>query len=97
MALIVIANLKIRAGKRTQFEDFERQALEIIRRHGGELLHTVHPIATLPPTDLPDEVHILRFPHQSALDAYRTDPDLLSLAGLRSEAIASTGILIGSS
>ena len=92
--LIVIAYLTIRQGKRPQFDEFERQALLIVRKHGGELLHALKPIAALPPADLPDEVHILRFPSQKALDDYRADPELRLLAGLRAEAISATHLLI---
>ena len=93
-ALIVIAYLTVRAGKRLEFEEFERQALSLVRQHGGELLHALEPIATSPSTHLPDEVHILRFPSQRALDDYRADPALLGLAELRKEAIADTKLLI---
>ena len=93
-ALIVIAYLTVRAGKRLEFEEFERQALSLVRQHGGELLHALEPIATSPSTDPPDEVHILRFPSQRALHDYRADPALLSLAALRTEAIADTKLLI---
>ena len=95
MELIVIAHLKVRAGKRDLFDDFERRALVLIQKHGGELLHTIHPVAALPPAELPDEVHVLRFPSQQALDAYRSDPELVALAPMRAEAIASTNLLIG--
>lgn len=76
-ALIVIAYLTVRAGKRLEFEEFERQALSLVRQHGGELLHALEPIATSPSTDPPDEVHILRFPSQRALHDYRADTKLL--------------------
>lgn len=95
LSLIVIAYLKVRPGKRVQFEEFERQAFRLIEKHGGELLHALHPIASLPAGELPDEVHILRFPSQDALDEYRADPALLALADLRAEAIAGTNLLIG--
>ena len=76
-ALIVIAYLTVRAGKHLEFEEFERQALSLVRQHGGELLHALEPIATSPSTDPPDEVHILRFPSQRALHDYRADTKLL--------------------
>ena len=97
MELIVIAFLKVKPGKRELFDDFERQALALIQKHGGALLQAIQPTATLPPTDLPDEVHVLKFPSQQALDSYRADPELLKLAPLRAEAIGSTQILIGTS
>ncbi len=96
MELIVIAHLKVRAGKRQQFEAFERQALALIERHGGKLLQAMRPVGAVPPAELPDEVHVLRFPGEEALAAYRADPGLAALAGLRAEAIESTQLLIGS-
>ncbi len=65
-ALIVIAHLTIRA-----FEEFERQAVRLIEKHGGALPYALKPVAALPPTGTPDEVHILRFPSQKAFDDYR--------------------------
>lgn len=75
MELIVIAYLTVRDGKRLEFEEFERQALGLVRQHRGELLHALEPIATSPAPDPPHEVHILRFPSQKALDDYRGDPE----------------------
>ncbi|MBY0503221.1 MAG: DUF1330 domain-containing protein [Bryobacteraceae bacterium] len=95
MKLIVIAQLHVRAGKRRQFDEFERQALAIVARHGGELLHALQPILVVPADGLPDEVHILSFPSEAAFAAYRADPELLALASLRAEAIAATQILMG--
>ena len=95
MAVIVIASLKIKDGQRPRFDEFERQALAIMQQHGGELLRALKPVALLPPGELPDEVHVLCFPSQEALDLYREDPNLKALAPLRAEAIAATHLLVG--
>ncbi len=92
---MVIASLTVRAGKHAAFEEFERHALAIMKRHGGELLHVVEPVGMLPPGNLPDAVHILRFASQQSLEDYRTDPALVALAPLRAEAISATHLLIG--
>jgi uncharacterized protein (DUF1330 family) len=95
MELIVIASLKVKPGRRDLFDDFERQALTIAAQHGGDLLHAIRPTGNLPAGELPDEVHILRFPDERAFEAYRADPALIALAPLRAEAILSTSVLTG--
>ena len=94
--LRIVASLWIVEGQAAAFESFERKAVRIMRRHGGRIEHAIRPLRDASPgADPPFEVHVLRFPDRAAFDAYRSDPDLLSLAPERSAAIARTSVLIG--
>lgn len=44
---------------------------------------------------MPDEIHIVTFPDLASFDRYRADPDLKTLADLRSRAILATTVWPG--
>lgn len=73
---------------------FEALVLPILKDHGGELLDAFEPSGSISRSDdLPDEVHILRFPSQDAFAAYRADPRHHELADKRADAISKTTII----
>jgi hypothetical protein len=59
-----------------------------MRRHGGRIEQRIR-IASDGASD-PDEVHVVTFPDQAALERYQQDPDILALAHLRARAIRRT-------
>lgn len=84
MVLLFVQN-----GQRDGFEEFERQAVEIMARYGGVIEQRVRLQST--EEDLqPDEVHLVRFPNEASFDAYRADPDTRALAERRSRVIRET-------
>jgi len=94
--LHIVASLWIVEGQVAAFEAFERKVARIMRRHGGCIEHAIRPERTgSSDADLPFEVHVLRFADRAAFDAYRADPELVSLAKERAAAIARTTVLIG--
>lgn len=90
--LVVVAALHVRHGAEDAFARFERQALAILREHGGRLERAVRPA---PEAGAPYEIHVLAFPSQSAFDAYRQDPRLAALASLRDSALEKTVVRTG--
>lgn len=86
--VIVVAALFVKPGQEQAFQRFEREALSILREHGGRLEHAIRPVP-LPGTRL-CEVHVLAFPSQGAFDAYRGDPRLAALAALRAAVVEET-------
>lgn len=68
---------------------FERQAIAILRSHGGNLISALAP-APAPDGTEPDEIHLLTFPSLTAFEAYRNDPRLAALSDERAHAIRQT-------
>lgn len=88
--MTLLVSLYIHPGQEREFRLFEDQAARIMARYGGEIV-----VAFRPEGGEPYEVHLVRFPDRERFEAYRQDPELLSLAGLRERAIARTEILAG--
>jgi uncharacterized protein (DUF1330 family) len=61
------------AGKADQASAYEDEVLPLLEDHGARVVYRGR--RTQPGDDtLPLEVHLLRFPHRAALDAYLADP-----------------------
>ncbi|HEX4334457.1 MAG TPA: VOC family protein [Polyangiaceae bacterium] len=88
--LCLVISIHVRDGKRAEFEDFERRVQSILANHGGRLEQRLLGAGG----DEPDEIHVVSFPDEAALSAYRTDPGYTALAGARSDAIRETSMLV---
>ena len=73
-------------------EEFERQAVAIMKRHGGQLLSAFETCRN--EDDSGEEVHVLAFPSDEAFAGYRVDGDLVDLKDLRDRAISHTEVLV---
>ena len=75
------------------FEEFESQAIAILRSYGGKLVTAFE-------VEQSDsgvtEVHCLEFPDDQTFESYRNDSKLLALGELRAKAIHSTQIYVSS-
>jgi uncharacterized protein (DUF1330 family) len=92
MMLVVI--LRVRVDAQENFRAYERAAASVMAEHGGRIERSV----VVPPShgqDVFTEVHVVRFPDERALAAYRNDARLLDLASARSASVVSTEILVG--
>lgn len=92
--MIVVAILKVRRDLAEQFRDYERRVAAIMRKHGGDIEHTV----VVPAADDGDtfqEIHVMRFPSQEVFMAYQADPDRRALESLRQAAIVETQVFVG--
>jgi uncharacterized protein (DUF1330 family) len=93
---ILIVSLWLRDGAAVaELEGFERRVAKIQARHGGRIERAVR--ATSPQANAaePFEVHVVSFPDDAALAAYRADPDTRALAAERAAIIARTVIVEG--
>lgn len=88
----ITVNLWIRAGESEAFRSYEETAFDIMKDHGIEVLSIKRP--SNPSSGEPDEIHNLRCKSVEVLYAYRADPRLKALAGLRERAITQTEVLI---
>ena len=89
--MLLVAILTVRRARLDDFRRFETAAAQIMARHGGRIERAV--VLDAPPTpgepDALRELHLVRFPDDDALAAYRSDPDL---AALREATVISTEI-----
>ncbi len=92
MTLVVIITVRYQA--LDSFRAFERRAVAVMARYGGAIERSV----VVPPesgSELLREIHVVTFPDSSALEGYRADIELRSIAHLRDAAVVKTEILIG--
>jgi uncharacterized protein (DUF1330 family) len=92
--MILVATLVVKPGAVERFREFESKAARVMEKHGGRIERaiTLHPH---PDDDFFREVHVVWFPDEAALEAYRDDPDFIALAPLRESCIAATEIRYG--
>ena len=76
------------------FEEFERNAIDIMKAYNGKLVSAFEPNKTKSSSQNIDEVHYLQFPSIEAFNNYRKDPKLLEMSELRSKAIINTTIYV---
>jgi len=78
------------AGKRGEFEAYERAAAAILADYGGSITLAFRPEAE------PDvEWHMVTFPDAAAFAAYRQDERVAGLKGQRDAVIIATNITVG--
>ena len=88
--MLLVAILTVRRDRLDDFRRFETAAARIMAHHGGCIERAV--VLDAPPPGEPDalrELHLVRFPDESAFAAYRADPALAALAELRTAVIAT--------
>ena len=92
--MIIVAILEVRLDALDMFRAYESQATQVMQRYGGCIAQTVV-VAAKEGGQIMKEVHIVKFPDESAFRAYRADPTLKEMAHLRDRSVISTQILIG--
>jgi uncharacterized protein (DUF1330 family) len=93
--IILVVQLFIQVNKEIEFQQFEREAAQIMQKYHGQIEKVIRPISTGQRNELPYKVHIVWFPSIEQFESYRKDPDLAKLADLRQSAISRTEITIG--
>lgn len=91
---LITVHLYAHEGDIATLRSFEREALALVRQFGGELLAAFKPANPDNSADIPDEIHLLRFPSQDAFDAYRNSPESAALAPKRTATIRKTTIFL---
>jgi uncharacterized protein (DUF1330 family) len=81
--LYVLAKLYVRPGAHAEFRTYERKALELFRRHGGQLVAAFSPEPGPEGVDWPDEIHVLNITDRTHFEDFLADPDRQALAGER--------------
>lgn len=92
---VLVVSLWLRDGAVAEFEAFERRVATILARHGGRIERAIRATSPLANASEPFEVHVVSFPDDASLAAYRADPELQALAEQRASIIARTVIVEG--
>jgi hypothetical protein len=99
----VTVKLYGRNGIRGEFFAYEQRALDIFRRHGGEVVAAYAPLrepsgktgmTDKSQSDYPDEIQILRIADRSAFDRFMLDPERLGMAAERDAVIRRTDVYL---
>jgi antibiotic biosynthesis monooxygenase (ABM) superfamily enzyme len=89
---VLVAVITIRAAELEAFRAFEWHAARVMAKHGGRIERTV----VIPGDgETLREVHVVRFPDDAALAAYRADADLGPAMDLRERSVVATELLMG--
>jgi uncharacterized protein (DUF1330 family) len=92
--LYLVVSIWIHDGCEAGFEAYEGKAARIMARYGGAIERAVRVAGGNTP-ELPLEVHVVTFPNEERLAAYRADAELRALAPERESVIAKTVIVTG--
>lgn len=92
--LTLVVMLFVNRGHESEFEEFELKAEQIMHRYGGAIERRIR-CDDSEDANQPYEVHVVTFPDQKSLEAYREDPHLKALAQLRAQAIHRTVVWQG--
>jgi uncharacterized protein (DUF1330 family) len=91
--MLLVAILTVRREALAGFRAYEAAAAAIMDRHGGSLERAI--VLRSSDDATVREVHLVRFPDEAALAAYRADPELVALAPQRDAAVIATEVMIG--
>jgi uncharacterized protein (DUF1330 family) len=98
--MIVLTQLVyVHPGKEDVFEAFERIALPLIAKYGGELLLRLRPTedcVLARAIELPYEIHLVRFEDEAALAAFSQDDERQRFLHLKEDAVRTTWSIKGS-
>lgn len=81
-------------GVHGEFRAYEQKALDIFRRHGGEVVAAYVPEPDKSRTEFPDEIQILKIADRTAFEGFMKDPERLGLAGERDAVIRKTEVYL---
>lgn len=79
-----------RQGFRGEFREYETKALDLFRKHGGEVVVAYAPIRDVSRAEHPDEIQVLKIAGQSEFEAFLSDPERAKLAPERDAVIRKT-------
>jgi uncharacterized protein (DUF1330 family) len=93
--IVLVVSLWLRDGAVAEFEAFERRVAKIQARHGGRIERAIRATSAQANRSEPFEVHVVSFPDDASLAAYRAEPEVRALADERAAIIARTVIVEG--
>lgn len=94
--LYITVHLYGKNGIRGEFREYEKKALDIFKKHGGEVVAAYAPVPGSGVEDMPDEIQVLRIGKKAAFDRFMIDPDRVSMAAERNSVIRRTEVFLSS-
>ena len=73
-----------------EFKEYETKALNIFKKHGGEIIAAYAPVNDGSKEEMPDEIQILKIADQAELEKFINDPERLSMTDERNQVISKT-------
>lgn len=92
--LYITVHLYGKTGTPGEFKDYESKALNIFKRHGGEVVVAYAPGLLKDQSELPDEIQILKIASQADFEGFMNDPDRTALASERETVIRKTEVFL---
>src|SRR6188472_2993740 len=92
--LYINVHLFGRKGIRGEFLEYETKALDVFRKHGGEVVVAYVPMPAADGAETPDEIQVLRISDREAFDAFVQDPARVALAAEREAVIRKTEVYL---
>lgn len=81
-------------GIRGEFNDYEKKALALFKKHGGELIVAYAPEKESHELEYPDEIQILRIDDRTKFEEFLKDPERLKIADERISVIRKTEVYL---
>ena len=92
--LYIIVHLYVVKNAEEKMYAYEKKALNVFRKHGGEVVTAFRPKSTNANETMPDEIQILRIESQKSFDTFMQDRERLTMAAERDAAIRKTEVFI---
>ncbi len=94
IVLYLVVKLFGRAGVRGEFWEYENKALDLFRKHGGEVVAAFAPAPAGPGIEMPDEIQILKMADRAEFDTFMKDPARVDMAAERDRVIRKTEVYL---
>lgn len=92
--LYILVKLYVHPGRTEAFRAYERKALALFRRHGGEVLAAFSPEPEAEGADRPDEIHVLGIATRAQFDDYLADPDRRAMTAERDSVLRASETIV---
>lgn len=77
-----------------EFKDYEQKALDIFKKHGGEVVVAFAPDRPSGTNEVPDEIQVLRIGSLEAFQSFMSDPERTRMAAERDAVIRRTDVFL---
>ena len=91
---LITVHLFANNGNIKRLHEFERLAVTAVRQYHGELIAAFQPANPDHSADVPDEIHLLKFPSRSHFEKYLHSPEVAALAEQRNLTIRKSLVFV---
>lgn len=83
-----------RKGIPGEFKAYEQKALDMFKKHGGEVVVAYTPARSSGSLEVPDEIQVLRIGSREAFEKFMVDPERAGMAAERDAVIRRTDVFL---